>query len=39
MWGYRCFSSAGCFLETNISYAIAGEMWHRRSMEAVLLVM
>lgn len=26
-----CFSSAGRFLETNVSYVIAGEMWHSSS--------
>lgn len=31
MWGYRCFSSAGRFLKTNVSYVIAGEMWHNSS--------
>lgn len=32
MWGYRCFSTAGCFLKTNVSYFIDREMWHSGSV-------
>lgn len=32
MWGYRCFSSAGCFLKTNVSYVTDRKMWQSSSV-------